>query len=347
MKIDKSMTTLGVSALIGASLLCSGFRFPFFHKEKPAAPAVEISQGYESIKDSVWCVTFQLVWNDLMDKLTHGKPVQLVGGNPPVADELNKRLYTADILSPDSYYKKQGEISPKLKKEIEKAIYKKFNETSDILDMVDWSAKDSYLFYAMLKKDFSFLNAFNVLAAAPFAGSAENVKYFGINKDTDAKIKKNVEVLYYNGDEYAVKLLTKENEEVILLKSNKEGDFTELYNYVTKISKPEKLGHSDTLKVPNFNIDKTISYDELCGKQIVGTNKKITKALQTIKFKMDNKGGSLKSEAVIGVMRMSLAPDMSRHFDFDQPFVIFLKEQGKDKPYFAARVENTEFLVKE
>lgn len=347
MKLDKSMTTLGVSALIGASLLCSGFRFPFFHKEKPAAPAVEISQGYESVKDSVWCVTFQLVWNDLMDKITHGKPVQLAGGNPPIADELNKKLYTAAILSPESYYKKQGEISPKLKKEIEKAIYKKFHETSDVLDMVDWNVKDGYLFYAMLKKDFTFLNAFNVLTPAPFAGSTENVKYFGINKDSDKKLKDNVQVLYYNGNEYAVKLLTNENEEVILLKSDKEGDFTELYDYVTKISKPAKMERSDELKVPDINIDKTISYDELCDKQILGTNKKITKALQTIKFKMDNKGGSLKSEAVIGIMRMSLAPDMSRHFDFDQPFVMFLKEKGKDKPYFAARVDNTEFLIKE
>ena len=107
------------------------------------------------------------------------------------------------------------------------------------------------------------------------------------------------------------------------------------------------MERSDELKVPDINIDKTISYDELCDKQILGTNKKITKALQTIKFKMDNKGGSLKSEAVIGIMRMSLAPDMSRHFDFDQPFVMFLKEKGKDKPYFAARVDNTEFLIKE
>ncbi len=347
MKINKSITMLGVSALIGTSLLCSGFRFPFFHKSKPAAPAVEVSQGYETVKDSVWCVTFQLVWNDFMDKFTHGKPVQLAGGNPPIADELNKKLYTADILSPASYYKTQGEISHKLKKQIEKEIFKKFHETSDVLDMVDWNAKDAYLFYAMLKKDFTFLNAFKVLDSAPFAGSAENVKYFGVNKDTDRKIKKNVEILFYNGDEYALKLLTKENEEVILLKSDKKGDFTELYDYVTKISKPEKLGHEDTVKIPNIDIDKTISYNELCEKQILGTNYKITKALQTIKFKMDNKGGSLKSEAVIGVMKMSLAPDMSRHFDFDQPFVIFLKEQGKDKPYFAARVENTEFLVKE
>lgn len=347
MNLQKTMTCLTAGSLIAVSLLSSGFRFPFFHKEKPAAPTVEISQGYESVKDSVWCVTFQLVWNDLMDKVTGGKPVQLVGGNPPIADELNKRLYTDDILSPESYYKKQGEISKKLKKEIEKAIAKKFNETSDILDMIDWTAKDSYLFYAMLKKDFTFKNAFNILGAEPFAGSTENVKYFGINKDTDKKIKDNVQVLYYNENEYAVKLLTNENEEVILLKSDKEGDFTELYDYVTSISKPSKMERNDELKVPNINIDKTISYDELCGKRIVGTNKKITKALQTIKFKMDNKGGTIKSEAAIGIMRMSLTPDIARHFDFNDSFVMFLKEKGKDKPYFAARVENTEFLVKE
>lgn len=347
MNVQKTMSCLTVGSLIAVSLFSSGFRFPFFHKEKPAAPAVTVSQGYESVKDSVWCVTFQLVWNDLMDKFTHGKPVELAGGNPPIADELNKRLYTADILSPDSYYKKQGEISKKLKKEIEKAIAKKFNETSDVLDMVDWNVKDGYLFYAMLKKDFTFLNAFNILTPAPFAGSTEKVQYFGINKDTDKKIKDNVQVLYYNENEYAVKLLTNENEEVILLKSDKEGDFTELYDYVTSISKPSKMEKSDELKVPNINIDKTISYDELCEKRILGTNKKITKALQTIKFKMDNKGGTLKSEAVIGIMRMSLAPDIARHFDFDEPFVMFLKEKGKEKPYFAARVDNTEFLVKE
>ena len=101
------------------------------------------------------------------------------------------------------------------------------------------------------------------------------------------------------------------------------------------------------MKIPNINIDKLISYDELCGKQIVGTNKKISKALQTIKFSLDNKGGSLKSEAVIGVVTMSLAPEVSRHFNFDSNFVLFLKEEGKDKPYFATRIKNTEFLVKQ
>lgn len=347
MNLKKALTCLAIGSLLGTSVLASGFRFPFFHHQKEKALEVVSVQNQKTIKNSVWCVTFQLVWNELMDKFTNGKPVELAGGNPPVADELNKKLYTKDILSNNSYYIKQGEINKKLKKEIETAIYEKFKETSDVLKMVNWNVKDGYLFYAMLKKDFTFLKPFNILTPAPFAGSNENYKFFGINKDTDSKVKQNVKILHYSDNEYAVKLLTNENEEVILLKSDKQGDFTELYNYVTEISQPEDMRYSDTLKVPNIEINKTISYDELCNKRILGTDMQITQAIQTIKFKMDNKGGTLKSEAVIGLMRMSLAPDESRHFNFNEPFVMFLKEVDKDKPYFAARIDNTDYLVKE
>ncbi len=341
----KVTTVFTVGSLISASLLLSGFSFPFFNKTK-YPPAIEEIQNYESLKNSVWCVTFQLVWNDFMDKFTNGQPVELVGGNPPIANELNKRLYSTDVLSENSYYKTQGKINKKLKKNIEKSIKKKFNEKSDVLDKIDWNVKDGYLFYAMLKKDFSFLHAFDVLEPQPFAGSTENVKYFGINKNTDYKIKKNAEILFYNDNEYAIKLLTRENEDVILYKTDRDSSFDELYTYIKNNSTPEKFNPQDTLKIPNINLEKTISYDELCNKQIIGTNKKITQALQTIKFNLNNKGGRLKSEAVIGVVTMSLAPDKSRQFNFDNSFVIFLKESDKDKPYFAARIENTDFLVK-
>ena len=46
-------------------------------------------------------------------------------------------------------------------------------------------------------------------------------------------------------------------------------------------------------------MDKTITYKELCNKQIEGTNYRISQALQTIKFNMDNKGGKLKSDGQI------------------------------------------------
>ena len=260
--MKKIITCLTICGLLGTSLLTSGFRFPFFNKKQETK--VEVVQGWENVKDSVWCITFQLVWNDFMDKFDNGEAVQLVGGNPPIADELNKKLYTTDVLSENSYYKVQGEISSKLKKEIEKSIKKKFNEKSDILSMVDWKVKDGYLFYTMLKKEFTFDKAFDILDSQAFNNSDEKVKYFGVKKGTHHEVKNNVKVLFYNDDEFAVKLLTKQNEEVILLKTNKDNTFGQLYDYIALNSKEEKLSSRDTLKVPNISIDKLISYDELC-----------------------------------------------------------------------------------
>ena len=236
--MNKKFTTLAVTGLLLAvSTLTCGFKF-WWQKDSttPKQEAV-ITQNYESIKNKAWCVTFQLVWNDFMDKVNYGKPILLAGGNPSIATELNRRLYTTDILSENSYYKKDGVISKRLKKQIEKDIQKKFNEKSDILGLIDWTAKDSYLFYAMLKKDFQFATPFDKLEADTFAGNGK-VNYFGINAKSEHKLRKNVDVLFYNSEEdYAVKLLTKQNEEVILYKTKKDESFENLYAYVTQQEK--------------------------------------------------------------------------------------------------------------
>lgn len=300
-------------------MLCG---FTFFKKadSNNSVPVVQQTEKISDIQDKVWCITFQLVWNDFMDKMMDSKPVEFVGGNPVIADELNKRLYSSDDISSNSYYKTQGKISPKLKKEIINELYKKLKEKSDILDMINWNAKDSYLFYVMLKKDFNFLTDFDKLKSAPFNLSEEKVKYFGIEKNSDAELRKNVSVLLYNSEnEYAVKLLTKENEEVLLFRTDKNDTFENLYAYISSNKSEEAIKSGDILRVPNIIIDKTISYDALCGRKIVGSDYIISQALQTIKFKMDNKGGSLKSEAAIVVMKMALMPpDMHRVYSFDK-----------------------------
>lgn len=322
--------------------------FSFLKRTKVEAPVHVVSE-YSTVQNSLWCVTFQLVWNELSEKFVKG-PVNFVGGNPQLADELNKKLYTSDILSEKSYYTTFGKLSKKLKKQIEKTIKKKFNETSDLLDMVNWNAKNSYLFYSILKKNFTFLVPFDKLANAPFNSSKELVKYFGINENSDKKLRDNVTVLFYNSpDEYAVKLNTDEKENVILFRTDNENSFVENFDYVLANSVEDKFSKKDTLLIPDMDVNKTISYNELAGRQIENTNYVISQALQTIQFKLDNKGGSLKSEAIITVMKTSLMPEVEepRHFLFDKPFVLFLIEEGKDKPYYAMKVENTDFLVSE
>lgn len=322
--------------------------FSFFKKAPVLQP--QQSTSYSSVQNKLWCVTFQLAWNELSEKFVGGN-VNFVGGNPPLADELNKKLYTSEILTDDFYYTTSGKVSKKLKKDIEKSIYKKFKEKSDILDMIDWNAKNAYIFYSLLKKNFAFWVPFDRLSSAQFNNSKETVKYFGINDKSSKKLRKDsVTVLFYNSpDEYAISIPTKETDDVILYRTDKEDTFANYFDYISNNTRYGMLASEDEVKIPDVSVDKTISYDELCNKQIAGTEYAISQALQTIKFKMDNKGGSLKSEAAIGIMRTSLVhPDKNaRKFFFDKPFILFLIENGKEKPYYAMKVDNTDFLVKE
>jgi len=351
MKFRKYLLYLLVFSFCSMSFLLCGFSF--FKKEKSVSETAQQQQvvkNDENLQNNLWCITFQLVWNEFMNKFTNGKPVMFDGGNPKLADELNKKLYTKDDISSDSYYIADGKISHALKKQIEKGIYKKFKEKSDILNMINWNVKDSYLFYAMLKKDFNFLTPFDKLNSVPFNFSKENVKYFGIKDNSSKKLYSNVNVLFYNSDkEYAVKLMTKEREEVILFRTELNDTFENLYAYVKKNTSKDNFMKHDILLVPEIKVDKVISYTELCNKKISGSDYVISQALQTIKFKMDNKGGTLKSEAAIAVMKTALVPEsrQSRFFLFDKPFVMFLKEQDKDKPYYAMKIDNTDYLVRE
>ncbi len=302
----------------------------------------------KEIKRDTWCVTFQLVWNDLMDTLLDGKPVKFIGGNPPLADKLNKKLYTKEILNEKSYYTKHGEISPSLKEEIETDIYKKFKETSDILHLVDWKSQ-GYLFYSMLLKNFNFEVPFDILPAKTFNGSSETYKFFGTKEDTKKEIRNNVAVLFYDNDKnFAVQLKTKENEDVLLYRTDKEGDFETIFEEITKKSFINNLRKTDFLSIPNIKVDELISFDELTNKQIEGTDYLISQALQTIKFNIDNKGGKLKSEAMMAVKMTMARPEETeeRYFHFDKPFYLFLKEADKDKPYYAMYVKDTKYLQK-
>ena len=149
-------------------------------------------QSKSNVQDRVWVGTFQIVWNDLMDKLVGGE-VKFFAGNPDSANELNKKEFTTSDISDKCYYKYFGKITYGTKKTIEKAIKKKFNEKSDILDKLDLTpGKGRFIIYAMLKKDFEFLNAFDKLGKSNFRD--KKAEFFGIGKRSDDKLRKGVHV---------------------------------------------------------------------------------------------------------------------------------------------------------
>lgn len=209
-----------------------------------------------------------------------------------------------------------------------------------------------YLFYTMLKKEFNFENDFDKLDDGIFGTKYSNIKYFGINKDSNSKLYNQVEVLYYNSQsDFAVILNTKEGEQVILSRGAEGNNFGTIYNNIVKKSNEyegnKDFTENDYLKVPNIKFNTKKEFDELCDNKFYAKNGdecNIEQAIQTIELEMDKSGGKIKSEAVIVMNEFSMvAPTQEveyRYFYFDDEFTMFLKEKDKEMPYFAANIED-------
>ena len=76
-------------------------------------------QSKSYVQDRVWVGTFQLVWNDFMDKILFN-PVRFRDVNPISVQELNRQSFTEDNLSDKCYYKYAGKVTKKTKKQITK-----------------------------------------------------------------------------------------------------------------------------------------------------------------------------------------------------------------------------------
>lgn len=322
----------------------------------------------ESDLDTVWCGSFQLAWNELIKYV--GSEIEFEGEeSSSTLTNLNNQTFTKEMLSEEDYYIKTGKATPSLKQEILKNVEEKFGiKDSSILNKMNFENSNGIAIYTMLFKEFEFLEEFDDMKFSPFYEDEDtkyNIRYFGMTKDNFKKIAKNVEVLCYDkkfDEEYRtiIKLKTKSEDEVILYKKFKTQTtqepveyeyrtFDELYQEVLESSNQydgdRQLKEYDILKIPYINMNISVNYDELCNKEIKGTGGEyISNALQTINFSLDAKGGKVKSEAGIITDSMSAPPTSAKWLEFDRPFVIFIKEKNAEKPYFAARINNGEFL---
>ena len=298
--------------------------------------------------NTVWCGTFNLIWNDLKNELAK-RDIEFTP-QLDVVSNLNKGTFNTEYLSEDSYYKVYGKPTIELKNQIEKEIKRKFNETSDILNDFNWgnTAENDYFLYSMLKKEFEFPKVFDRLENERFK-DWENVKYFGISKKTSKQVREQVKVLYYNSkDDFAIKLLTKSNDEVIISRGNKATTFGEIYAEIKEnnvnFKGNKNIEEDEIVKIPNIDFKLKKEFEEIENKSFLfasGEEYAIEKAVQTIEFSLDEKGGRIKSEAGMMNKALALFPDEKpREFLVNDTFCIFLKEKDKELPYFAAKISD-------
>lgn len=298
-------------------------------------------------KDTSWCPTFQLIWNDFKNDIV--KQNIKFDKKLDMLDNLNKEDFTKNDISDSYYYKIYGRKNLELKSKIENAIKEKFNQKSDILDQFDWSNDaldsgedviDRYFLYSMLYREFEFNKKFDTFNDK--FKDIKNVEYFGIIKESNL-IRNQIKVYYYNNEnDFAIKLITKNNDEVIVIKNPKGETFEEIYNNI-KDKQTTSFNSDDNFMMPKIDFNVLREYSELENKEIetIDGIYTIEKAIQSIKFSLDEKGGKVKSEAGMDVKFEATASDKKiRNFYVDDTFALFLKESNKDKPYFALRVDD-------
>lgn len=313
----------------------------------------KISDG----KNIIYCSTFQLAWNEFKDNITKGD-IHLQN-ETPLVKYLNKGLSTKKDLSEDSFIAMVGMKKDDILNKINSELKRKFKNEAPVV-RENMNREDDILAYSFLLKDLQFNKEFeNLKGYMTFKN--KKVQSFGIKKyeSKNEEMGKQVEVRYYKEEpgnydnrEFIVGLKSKNStDEIILAAVQPKENLLDTYKYADSLMKsraPGKLNSSDKLAIPKFDFDITHTYSELLDKNL--TNKgfegyRFVKAIQNTRFKIDEKGVKLKSEARLFATKGE-AP-ISRTMVFDSPFLLFMKEKDAEYPYHIMWVDNPEILIKE
>lgn len=324
---------------------------------------IEVVASYvQAVRGSAaWCATIQVCWDNMLETLCDGGPLNPLGGANELVRALNTSELGRDALPRDYFYAYSGPKSNRARREIETEVRHRFGQSSEVLDQLDWSetppGMTSLLFYCMLYRKFSFLVPFGVCEEESWGDEDVCVTYFEAydpDQRLSRKMRQQVKPLYYkDGQHHAVSLQTKEGDSVVLVRSPRGGSFSEMWaNMLDQAKRADStqtrpLNDHDSFMCPNLSLRLSKEFHKLEGLEFLdakGHKCIIDQVLQTIRLSLDNEGGEVKSEAAISACGGAL-PDFShiRNFDYDGRFALFLvggEVRTDSRPYLALLVDD-------
>lgn len=319
-------------------------------KLKSTLITAHMEENITNDKNLIFCNTFQLAWNELKQTVVKGDV--FIENDPSMVKYLNKSLSSKNDLSKEFYVALAGMKKDDIIKKINNELKDKFD--GEAPTVVENMQRDDDIFaYAFLLKDLQFNKVFENLKDTLFFNGTK-VQCFGI-KDYEAKNREMAEQVdvkdYISNSDFIIGLKAKNStDEIILGEVEPKSNLMETYKNIEariKSGSSAKLAYGDKLMIPKFDFNIKHSYEELLGKNIKNKGFEdyfIIKAMQETRFKLDEKGVKLRSEARIGASKS--APVQGKQLIFNKPFIFYMKEKGAEYPYFMMWVDNSEIMLK-
>lgn len=318
---------------------------------KQSTIAGTLDEPHAPGRSILWCSTLQLAWNEL--KPVMGEPLR-VEGDPPLALRLNNSRESRADLDDGSYVALAGFGRDGILARITGQLEDKFKGAASPGLLPSSVPDDSILAYAYLFKNLAFEHPF-VRRRAPLQFEGAGTRAFGLWPDPEVKdrgeIARQVIIHGYDSPEqWTVELLNQsEGDRLFIARLAPAETLQQTVALITsRLDGPGRsdFGSADTLVVPLLNFDITRRYTELTGLEISGASAsgRIDEAIQNIRFRLDETGAVLKSEAAFGVTS-AVPVKPARTMVCDGPFAIVMMREGAAAPYFAAWIENPELLV--
>jgi hypothetical protein len=333
-------------------------------------------------RNVIWCSTFQMAWDKLKLDII-GEPVEVLGAEK-LADRLNGAEFSPKNIEDESFYATAGLLEDGIIEQIQEEMTQRFpSEPAPVFDGIDDLPLETIVAYSYLNADIEFEYPFyvnnNEFDFQGSNGTITEVASFWTNMDPDISnlVREQVDILYYkHGDqtsenEFAVDLCIHTNPYQVVLAcvpqqktlgktvafvEQKISEFKQDpdYKQLRKLQPAVRLRSgeqrlADSLIVPDVLYKLTHHFAELEGKSLgnqpwLDEEYFILKAMQMIDFALSRTGVVLKSDAIIVIPPRGVITE-PRRFNFDRPFLIYLrKREPAASPFFVMWVDNAELM---
>jgi len=307
-------------------------------------------------RNIIFNAAFHIAWNKLTFDVLSDR-IRLENKDENIV-RLNKNLITKEDLLYANYLAFASTGKDKIPDKVRSSIKAKYNIDYNYPD--DFKAKDIGVF-SIIFKYVEFAQSFDQLDEPIKFNGWKKVKCFGVEGE-DASLYTQVKVINYKDeDNFVLSISTSSlNEFIYLAKIKPKDNIIEtvqeaLFQREKYIKRPV-IQKNDVVKIPKITISTEHIFKNLSNKKILNKEFKrytLKDSREVILFKVDGKGFSdinkvrstgfdIKRKKIIVKKEEPQQP--SKRFVFDKPFLLFLKREDAQYPYFAIWIDNTELL---